>query len=212
MKTADLITDLANDAAPVSPASPSRRLAATILAGGILALAVLLPWLGLRPLAVAVRLPSFWMKGLYTAALAVAAWSLAARLSRPSGRIQIQLIAITAILLLMLSMGVMDLMRTPAANLAHVWLGGSWDQCPFIIMSLAIPFFVLGVIVVRRLAPTRLVATGAAVGLMAGAAAATIYGLHCDESTAAFTATWYSLGMGACAAVGALLGPRLLRW
>jgi hypothetical protein len=212
MKTADLIADLANAAAPVAPASPGRRLAATILAGGVLALAVLLPWLGLRPLGVAVRLPSFWMKGVYTTALAVAAWVLAARLSRPSGGIRAPLVAILAIVLFMVSMGAMDLARTPAVDLPRVWLGASWDQCPFNILVLAIPVFVLGVIAVRRLAPTRLVATGGALGLMAGAAAATVYGLHCDESTAAFTATWYTLGIGACAGIGALLGPRLLRW
>ena len=212
MKTADLIADLAGSAAPVAPASPSRRLAAMVLVGGVLAFAILLPWLGLRPLGRAMHLPSFWMKGVYTAALAVAAWSLAARLSRPAGRVTAPLLAIAAVLLCMVSMGAMELMRTPAAALDRVWMGGSWRVCPLNIAVLAIPIFALGIIAVRRLAPTRLVATGAAVGLMAGAAAATVYGLHCDETTAAFTATWYTLGIAICAAVGALLGPRLLRW
>lgn len=212
MKTADLIDDLAGAARPVTPASPSRRLAATLAGGGVLAFAILLPWLGLRSLTTAIALPSFWMKGVYTTALAIAAWMLATRLSRPSGRIAGPVIAIAAVLLLMMSMGVMEMVRTPPVDRVTVWLGGSWSQCPFNIAILSLPFFVLGVLAVRRLAPTRLVATGAAVGLMAGAAAATVYGLHCDESSAAFTATWYSLGIGACAAIGALLGPRLLRW
>lgn len=212
MKTADLIAGLAEDAAPIAPVSPGRRLGFILLAGAVLAMAILVPWLGLRPLGRAVRLPSFWMKGVYTAALALAAWSLAARLSRPTGGIRFQLVAVLAIPLFMMSMGVMDLLKTPAADRAHVWMGASWSQCPFNIMVLAVPFFALGVIAVRRLAPTRLVATGATVGLMAGAAAATVYGLHCDETTAAFTATWYSLGIAACAGIGALLGPRLLRW
>jgi hypothetical protein len=212
MKTADLIDGLARDAAPVAPASPGRRLGVVVLGGGVLALAILLPWLGLRPLGAALHLPSFWMKGVYTAAWAVAAWLLAARLSRPVGRIVGPLIAVVAIPLFMMSMGAMELARTPAADVARVWLGGSWNRCPFYIVALALPFLVLGFIAVRRLAPTRLMASGTAVGLMAGAAAATIYGLHCDETTAAFTATWYTLGIGASAAIGALLGPRLLRW
>jgi hypothetical protein len=178
----------------------------------VLALSILAPWLGLRPLNTAITLPSFWMKGVYTALLALAAWSLAARLSRPSGRVFGPLIAIAAILLFMMSMGVMELARMPAADRARAWLGGSWKQCPFNIVVLSIPFFVLGALVVRRLAPTRLVATGAALGLMAGAAAATVYGLHCDERTAAFTATWYTLGIALGAGLGALLGPRVLRW
>ena len=212
MKTADLIADLASVAGPVAPASPGRRLAGMAVAGGVLAFAILLPWLGLRPLGEAMRLPSFWMKGVYTAALAVAAWSLASRLSRPAGHVMAPLIAVLAVLLFMMSMGAMELLRTPAADLKRVWMGGSWAVCPLNILVLAIPVMALGVLAVRRLAPTRLAATGGAVGLMAGATAATVYGLHCDEVTAAFTATWYTLGIGACAAIGALLGPRVLRW
>lgn len=212
MKTADLIADLADSATPVAPVSPRGRLAITVLAGAVLAFAILLPWLGFRPLGRAVHLPSFWMKGVYTTALALAAWSLAARLSRPDGRAMAPLIGILAILLFMVSMGAMELVRTPPSDLARVWMGGSWNVCPLNIAVLAIPIFVLGMLAVRRLAPTRLVATGTAVGLMAGAAAATVYGLHCNETTAAFTATWYTLGILICAAVGAALGPRLLRW
>ena len=212
MKTADLIADLAAAAACVKPVSPRGRIAVTLAGGGVLALAMLLPWLGLRPLGTAVRLPSFWMKGVYTALLAVAAWTLAARLSRPAGRVSGPVIAIAAILLLMMSMGAMELTRIPAADRVKVWLGGSWKECSFNILALSIPFLMLGAIVVRRLAPTRLVATGAALGLMAGAAAATVYGLHCDERSAAFTATWYTLGIGLAGGAGALLGPRVLRW
>ncbi len=212
MKTADLIADLANAATPVAPASPTRRLAVIIVAGAVLALAILLPWLGLRPLGAASRLPSFWMKGAYTAALAVAAFLLSARLSRPGESATAPFVASLAIPLLMISMGVMQLVKTPSADIARVWLGHSWNVCPFYIVALAAPAFVLGLMVVRRLAPTRLSATGAAIGLMAGAASATVYGLHCTETTAAFTATWYTLGIAACAAVGAVLGPRLLRW
>lgn len=212
MKTADLIAGLAGDAAPIAPASPGRRLAVTVLAGGSLAFAILLPWLGLRPLGPACALPSFWMKAAYTIALATAAWVLAARLSRPGHGARGPLIAALAVIAFMISMGAMQLIETPRSDLARVWMGHSWNQCPRNIVVLAVPIFVLGILAVRRLAPTRLAATGAAVGLMAGAAAATVYGLHCDETTAAFTATWYTLGIGACAAAGALLGPRLLRW
>ena len=64
----------------------------------------------------------------------------------------------------------------------------------------------------RRFAPTRPTAAGLAVGLAGGGLGATVYGLHCQESTAAFLATWYVLGMAAVGAIGALLGRRLLRW
>ena len=46
-----------------------------------------------------------------------------------------------------------------------------------------------------------------------GQVAATLaYSLHCPEMSVAFWAVWYVLGMLIPTAVGALLGPRLLRW
>ncbi|MDQ2861234.1 MAG: DUF1109 domain-containing protein [Pseudomonadota bacterium] len=53
---------------------------------------------------------------------------------------------------------------------------------------------------------------GAAAGLLAGAAGATVYGLYCDETAALFVVTWYTLAIAVCAAIGALLGARWLRW
>ncbi|WP_413771553.1 NrsF family protein [Stutzerimonas stutzeri] len=38
------------------------------------------------------------------------------------------------------------------------------------------------------------------------------YSLHCPEMSVAFWAVWYVLGMLIPTAVGATLGPRLLRW
>jgi len=53
---------------------------------------------------------------------------------------------------------------------------------------------------------------GAAAGLLAGAAGALIYALHCPEMDAPFLAIWYLPGMLIPTAAGTLLGPRLLRW
>ena len=59
---------------------------------------------------------------------------------------------------------------------------------------------------------TRLRAAGGAAGLAAGAWAATIYCLHCPETSAIFVLTWYSVGIMLAAGAGAVLGPRLMRW
>ena len=79
-------------------------------------------------------------------------------------------------------------------------------------MVLAAPVFLGVAWALRRLAPTRLAMAGAAAGLLAGAVGATVYGLYCEETAAAFVVTWYTLGIAVCATAGALLGPRLLRW
>ena len=55
-------------------------------------------------------------------------------------------------------------------------------------------------------------AAGAATGLFAGGLAMAVYCLHCPETEPAFIATWYSLGAILTAALGAGLGPTLLRW
>ena len=53
---------------------------------------------------------------------------------------------------------------------------------------------------------------GAATGLLVGGLAATLYGLHCPEHTAAFVAVWYTLGMAIPTAMGALIGRFVWRW
>jgi hypothetical protein len=47
---------------------------------------------------------------------------------------------------------------------------------------------------------------------LAGALGALAYVLHCPELEAPFLAVWYLLGMLIPAGVGALVGPRVLRW
>ena len=49
-------------------------------------------------------------------------------------------------------------------------------------------------------------------GLMAGAMGASVYAFACPEHAAAFMAVWYCLGILVSAALGAVTGPRFLRW
>jgi hypothetical protein len=39
-----------------------------------------------------------------------------------------------------------------------------------------------------------------------------IYAFHCDESAAPFVLVFYTLGIAALSALGALIARRLLRW
>lgn len=91
-------------------------------------------------------------------------------------------------------------------------LGNTWRTCPINIAVLSIPAFVTVFWAMRGLAPTRLRLAGAASGLLAGSLATLIYSLHCPEMSVAFWAVWYVLGMLVPTVIGALLGPRLLRW
>jgi hypothetical protein len=64
----------------------------------------------------------------------------------------------------------------------------------------------------RKGAPTRLKLSGAIAGIVAGGLGAAAYAPSCTSDTIPFIAIWYGLAIALCAAVGARLGPRLLRW
>jgi hypothetical protein len=92
------------------------------------------------------------------------------------------------------------------------WLGNSWALCPLRILALTGPVFLGLLWSLRQLAPTDLRSAGAAAGLASGALGALLYCFRCPESSALFVVTWYTLGILAAGALGALAGPRLLRW
>lgn len=213
MKTDELITLLARDAAPVNTRALPRRLSTRAFAGAVAALAIMAPWIGFRPdLPAAFADPTFWMKAAYTFGLSVAGFLLAERLSRPGAdsRLGWALAALCAVLIVALA--IVQLMTMPAADMPDAIMGGSWDSCPWLIFALALPGLAAILWVMRRFAPTRTTLAGAAAGLLAGGVSATVYGLHCDESAAPFVALWYSLGISLTALTGAIIGSRALRW
>ncbi|MEP7314455.1 MAG: NrsF family protein, partial [Pseudomonadota bacterium] len=99
---------------------------------------------------------------------------------------------------------------------SDVWLGqmvgsnASW--CLRIIPLLAAAPLVACFLALRRAAPTRPALAGAAAGLLSAAVAASLYALHCTDDSPLFVAAWYGLAILLVTAVGAALGPRLLRW
>ncbi|MDQ0251340.1 hypothetical protein J2W22_003404 [Sphingomonas kyeonggiensis] len=213
MNTEDLIAQLSQDVPPVRRRAVGRRLAIGIALGSLVSAVLVALVLGIRPdLGLAMRGATFWMKWSYTFSLAIAAVVMVVQLARPdSARLRwTWLLAIPVTLLAVL--GIAELARTPPAEWLAMWLGNSWMVCPWLVLALAMPIFIGLLWSFRRLAPTRLRAAGAAAGLAAGAFAAMVYCIHCPEVSAIFVLTWYSLGILLAASLGALLGPRLLRW
>lgn len=213
MKTDDLIALMAADAkTPAAPFPITRRLGPAALIGAVVAFALLVAWLGLRDMAEAVASPSYWMKTIYTLALAIAGFLLAERLSRPGAKATRGIIALVAVIAVMLGIATVQLFSTSAEDMRDALLGSTWDRCPWRIVALAIPGLALSLIAMRSLAPTRPALAGAGAGLFVGGIAATVYGLHCAETSAAFTAIWYTGGIALSTALGAVAGWRLLRW
>ena len=212
MRTTDLIELLARDVRTVPPGLVSRTVLAALAAGGLVTLGVVVLGLHCQPLLAASHQPWFWMKATYTGLLTLAGAILVRRLSIPGASLGAAPLSAALIVVAMLALGTGQIIAaTPAARLA-LWLGHTWKVCSPLILVLAVPIYAGLILAIRRLAPMRLAVTGAAAGFVSGALAATLYGLHCPEQAAAFVATWYTLGIAAATTLGALTGPRLLRW
>lgn len=213
MKTDELIAALAADARPVSPGALSGRLALGCLIAATAAVAVVLVWLGMRPdIHIAMRKAAFWIKAGYTASLAACGFVLTLRMGRPGARPGAAMAIAPIAFAGLAALAATELLLTPADHRMHDWLGSSWRACPFLILAISAPAYLAVIWALRGMAPTRLRMAGAAAGLLAGGVGATIYGLHCQEMTVAFVVTWYTLGVAASVGLGALVGPRLLRW
>jgi len=212
MKTDDLIALMAANADPVAPGVARRRLLIGSLVGALGACVLVFTLLPPRGLAHAAQTGPFWMKLGYCVWLAIGGWLLADRAARPGAPTRTATWVLGAGIAAIASLAVIDLAFTPLSGWHAAWMGSSALFCPFAILITAVPVFVAVAVAIRGLAPTRLRVAGAAAGLLAGAVGAAVYGLWCRETAAVFVASWYTLGIAACAGLGALLGPRALRW
>lgn len=213
MRTEDLIQSLSADTRVISPHAVEQRVMFGLLAGGVAALGLMVGWMGFRAdLPGAMMTTAFLMKWAYTMSLGVFALVATLHVARPDAAPMrlAWLVVIPFVLLAIVS--AIELAETPVDGWMPMWLGHSWRECSARVALLSLPVFAGMLWAFRSLAPTRLALAGAAAGLASGACAATIYGLHCPEVSATFVLTWYSLGMVMAAGIGALVGPRLLRW
>ena len=213
MQTHDLIGTLAHGAGPARTPSGWRLIGLPLAGATALALAAGLALLGAVPASAFATLAP-WMKLAYTGTLAVALGAAVWRAGLPARPYRQPMRVAVAVVMLMAVAGFLAWVGAPADQQAAAVLGrdGSWISCAPKVMLLALPVFVAAVTALRRLAPTRLRLAGALAGGAAGACGAFAYAFCCPESSAAYVAVWYTAGMGACAAAGAALGPRLLRW
>lgn len=213
MKTEELIGLLAAGAQPVPPYALERRFAGAGLVGLAGAALLMLLLYGVRSdLGRAMQLPVWWTKFGFAAALAAGAALALLRLARPgmSARQALAWLLLPPLALWVLAAGALG-GAEPGTRIDMV-MGSTWRSCPFNIALLSLPGLAALFWGLRRAAPTRLRLAGATAGVLAGALAALAYALHCPETQMPFLAVWYVLGIALPAALGAALGPRLLRW
>lgn len=212
MRTDDLISTLSADLSPAPRHHVARVLALGLGAGTVAAFLLLHLTLRLRAdLPQAVLGMNFWMKFVYTGLLAVLGVWIMSRQARAGADSRLPAWLLAAPIALLAVIAGWQLSR-PGADMHDLIMGHTARVCSLLILILSLPLFVGVLAALRRLAPTRLTLTGAAAGLVAGSAAATVYGFHCPETAAPFILIWYSLGIVAATALGAVLGRWLLRW
>jgi hypothetical protein len=212
MQTDDLIALLADDLAPARRGVVLRWLLLGLAGGTLIATALMMTILKPRPdLHAAMASADFWMKIVYCALLALLGLAVLQRQARAGADSRMPLYALAAPVVALIILAAVQ-MSAPDADSASLVMGHSWMVCPWLIVALAAPLMLALFLALRRLAPTRLGLAGAAAGLVAGAAAATVYGFHCPEQAAPFILIWYTLGIAVCAAIGGFLGRWALRW
>ena len=213
MKTDELVSLLAANATPVPAHAVGRRFATALGLGLPAALLLLMATHGLRPDLPHVLVEwTFWLKVVFAATLALAAFVATERLARPGMRLGRAWAALAAPVLLLWLVASAVLLGAAPEQRPGLIFGSTWKTCPFSIAFISLPLFAATLWVMKGLAPTRLALAGAGAGLLAGALGTLVYALHCPESGAPFVALWYVLGIAIPTAAGALLGPRLLRW
>lgn len=213
MKTEQLIDMLSTNLEPVRGEKTGRKLAWAIVAGGAGAFGVMLLTVRLRPTVYgAPDLGFLVLKLLFMVSLIGSGAALLSRLIRPGhdGRKLFGLI-----LLPFLAIGLAGVVRLALAH-PTAWssmiLGAQWATCLFCIPLFAVVPFAVLIGALRQGAPTDLRRTGAVAGLVAGSLGAVAYAFYCPDDSLPFIALWYGGMVALCALIGAMIGPRLLRW
>ena len=211
MNTNDLISILSRDAQVQRPSPLARAL--PLVAGAVVSTLFVVGVLGVRPNLAELSMSGlFWLKCLFVGALAAIGFRAAGIAAIPAARFKALPWLLAFPLLLIVGGAVATLADADAASRAAQFWGRTWRSCPLLIALLSLPIFMAVLYRMRQLAPTRLRLAGGIAGFASGALAALLYCLHCPELAPPFVGVWYVLGMSVPAALGALVGPKALRW
>ena len=209
MKTEDLIAKLAEDAR--APRRETHHGAFWQCAGCALlvaGLAVVLGF-GVRPDAAhagaAIALKSFFGLGAALSLLPLVARVLEPTTSVRSLALPVFVFAAASVLV-----------AGTALATDHSWRGlllnMGWPECLMRVPLLALPGAALLFWSARRYAPTRLALAGAVIGAFSASIAIIAYSWFCMADSVAYVGLWYLGAIAICAGIGALVGPRVLRW
>jgi hypothetical protein len=184
-----------------------------LLAAAPVSLALFFAELGFRPdIMTAMRNPFFDLKFAVTLALAISAIGVALHLSRPEASLRgfgWYLVIPAGILAACISGEMTMPQRVPMMTRL---VGSNSKICLTAIPTLSLPLLIAALMGLRHGAPARPALSGAIAGLLSAGLAATLYASHCTDDSPLFVATWYTLATALVAALGALIGSRMLKY
>jgi hypothetical protein len=211
VKTDELIDALARGVEPAERPRWRRNLAITLLAGLVAAAVLVAIGLHVRPDIGEARMPVL-LKAAFSALCAAVVLPLAMQLMKPGRPLGWRIGAVVLFVGLCAVCTIIALMGEMPQRRLQAWMGGAIPWCVVLIPILAAPTAALLVWFMRAFAPTRLMLTGAAIGALSGGVGAAAYAMYCPIDSVAFVTTWYALAIAVCAALGAIVGSRFLRW
>jgi hypothetical protein len=211
VKTDQLIDLLSTNVEPVKSGHLKKTLVLALLIGGVAAFCVMLTAVGLRSQVSDKLDPGYLVvKLLFTISLVVLGAMLLTRLMRP-GSGERNTPAVFPFLMIACA-GIIAVAFGEPMAWGRMLFGMHWVTCLVCIPLFAVVPFAALIWALRRGAPTNLTQTGAIAGLVAGALGATAYAFHCPDDSVPYIAIWYGTLVAFCGLIGAILGPRLLRW
>jgi hypothetical protein len=211
VKTDHLIDMLARGVEPADRKKWVWRLVGALAGGLLIAALMLIVMLGVRDDMAAARMPVMW-KSMFSAIAAAVALPLALRLMRPGRALGWRVAAVALFVGAAILATIVALMGEAPETRMRAWMGGGFPWCLVLVPVLAAPTAALLIWLIRGLAPTRLALTGAAIGAVSGGIGAMAYSMYCPVDSVAFVTTWYVAAIALCAALGALVGSKFLRW
>jgi hypothetical protein len=212
MRTDDLIRVLASDQ-PVPHRSTAGWMTLCVPIGFVVSAALFSLALGPRDdIASAAITPRFVLKVVEMLLLAGAAAVLALRLARPAASLRGAALLVLGAVMLPLLAATLELLLVPSAQWSAKLVGSNSRICLTAIPVLSLPLLASALYVLRHGAPTAPGFAGAVAGVLAGAAAAILYALHCTDDSPLFVVTWYSLAIVGVSLLGWALGRYALRW
>jgi hypothetical protein len=212
METEQLIRTLAAD--NTEPARPvGFVLALALVAAAPVSVLMFVATLGVRPdVMTAMHNPFFDLKFAVTLALAISAVVLSLHLSRPEALLR------GWALLLLVPAGILaagiggEMMMPQRLPMMTRLVGNNSRACMTAIPLLSLPLLAGALVGLRHGAPTRPAMAGAVAGMLSAGLAATLYASHCTDDSPLFVMTWYSVATALVAAIGALVGSKVLRF